>query len=109
MANGNCYLAFRFTDAARSSVLVGGNKTSSTNMTYLSGGGANYAPAQNAWTQITVDNIAPNISLSDMVTLQIFDLNNGVIYRINIAAKTSGSGSSTNPGQGAIFIESLEP
>ncbi|GHS98609.1 hypothetical protein FACS189421_07520 [Bacteroidia bacterium] len=110
-ATANTSLNFRFTDAARSNVLVGGYKTSasSTNSTYLSGGGANYSPAQNAWTTINVANISPNIPNSDMVTFQIFDLNNGVIYRVSIAAKTTGSGDTNNPGQGTIFIEMLTP
>ncbi|GHT75791.1 hypothetical protein AGMMS50262_12190 [Bacteroidia bacterium] len=109
MLSSNTHMAFRFTDAARTNVLIGGYKTSGTNTGYLSGGGANYSPAQNTWTQITVDNIGPNIPSSDMVTFQIFDLNNGVIYRVSIAAKTTGSGDTNNPGQGTIFIEMLTP
>ncbi|GHT75788.1 hypothetical protein AGMMS50262_12180 [Bacteroidia bacterium] len=113
MASANTSLNFRFTDAARSNVLVGGYKTSPSLVfgqpTYLSGGGASYSPAQNAWTTINVANISPNIPNSDMVTFSIYDLDNGVIYRVNIAAMTTGSGDSANPGQGAIFIEMLTP
>ena len=100
--SGDRRIEFRFT-TARSGLIM---------TTQKQGGGGNFfaaqhrtmSPAANTWFSMNIGDSFPNIVNNDVVTTEIFDTQNGKIYRV----KSTFRNLTGSTGKGSVFIELLE-
>ncbi|MDO5511083.1 MAG: hypothetical protein Q4F57_10330, partial [Weeksellaceae bacterium] len=108
---GNKQLSFRFTDRSRNALIIQADKRGT------SGGVAGNFTSfrtefrntvnQNVWYPMTDGSMQPNIGNYDPVFFWFFDLTEGSIYRVSVAA-VRGAAIGEATGIISVFIEKLE-